>query len=665
MLCHSRYCIAWILLISSASHAADDREDLESLNVIGHTKSLQVLGDIPVKTEILTSEDILKIHANNLADAIRYMPGLQIKEIHGKSGTGVWMQGFNADRVLILIDGSPLAPSSGSAVDLTQIAIGDVARIEITKGAVSALYGASAMGGVINVITKKPAHKRQAKVELSGGSWANQNVKSSDFGKKTGRVEVSGVEDKGYWQLVADTRYSNGFKATDTGEATQGWVGHKANLSAKFKIDLTDNTRLKLMPRFYDENVSTVLDNFVPGIGNLPKNKIDKTRRSHIDVVVESEPDPETLLTARVMYEKFENAALQDVIATASIVEKERQSDLDISGAEFRLERVLGDYHALTTGLEFESGHMNVMLTSDEQTSVVEVDDKSNSSSQFYLQDSWLVADNLELMPGIRVHRSPDFGSYLSPMISLMHSSFSLLPGELTLRAGLGNGYRVPNLKEQYFVFDHSHLGYKVIGSPDLEPETSVSLQGGMEWISPNSTVVELSVFQHNTRNLIETSLDSVASAETGLSIYNYQNFSKTRSLGFEGVVRKQWFDNVTADLSYAYLRAKDLSTNLMLVKRPEHELKLGLDYQLTEQSSFVLKYNFQSKQFIDSENTKMSPSFATVDLKVNHTVNANWQLFAGVNNLTGVQRKFTGEDYRPIANRYVYAGIRFQKSKP
>lgn len=665
MLCHSRYCIAWILLVSSASYAADEREDLESLNVFGHTKSMQVLGDIPVKTEILTSEEILKTHSNNLADAIRYMPGLQIKEIHGKSGTAVWMQGFDANRVLILIDGSPLAPSSGSAVDLTQIAIGDVARIEITKGAMSALYGASAMGGVINVITKEPDKKRQVKLELSGGSWSDQNVKSNDFAKKTGRVEVSGVEDKGYWQLVADARYSHGFKATGTGEGTQGWAGHKANLSGKFKIDLTSNTRLKLMPRFYDENVSTVLDNFVPGIGNLPKYKIDETRRSHIDVVLENEPDPETLLTARVMYEAFENEASQDVIATESIVEINRQSELMIKGTEFRLERVLGDSHAITTGLEFESGRMSVDLTSNEARTVIEVDNKSNSSFQFYLQDSWLITDSMELMPGIRLHRSPDFGRYLSPMVSLMHSSFSLLPGELTLRAGLGNGYRVPNLKEQYFIFDHSHLGYKVIGNPDLEPETSVSLQAGMEWISPNSTVVELSVFQHMTRNLIETSLDAAASAETGLSIYNYQNYSKTRSTGLESVVRKQWFDNVTTDLSYAYLHAKDVSTNLALVKRPEHEIKLGLDLQLTDQTSFVLKYNYQSKQFLDSENTKTSPSFATVDLKINHTLNTHWQLFAGANNLTGVQRKFTGEDHRPIENRYVYAGIRFQKNKP
>lgn len=635
------------------------------MNVIGNTKSIQILGDIPVKTEIISSEDILKTHSNNLADAIRYVPGLQLKEIHGKSGTAVWMQGFDADRVLILIDGSPLAPSSGSAVDLSQIAIGDVARIEITKGAVSALYGASAMGGVINVITKEPSEKLKTKLEFSGGGWGSQNSNTGELAKKTGRVEVSGVEDKGYWQLVADARYSDGFKATDTGQSTQGWDGHKANLSGKFKFDLSDNTSLRLMPRFYDENVSTVLDNFVPGTGNLPKHKIDKTRRSHIDVVLENEPNADTLFTARLMYEAFENSALQDVIATDSYVEKKRLSKLGLNGAELRMERVLGDSHAITTGVEFESSEMNVELTTNEIHTVTEVDHKSSSSSQFYLQDSWLVAGDFELMPGIRVHQSSNFGSYWSPMISLMHSSFDWLPGELTLRAGLGNGYRVPNLKEQHYIFDHSHLGYMVIGNPDLEPETSVSIQAGAEWISPDNTVVELSVFQHRTKNLIETLLDEQASAETGLSIYNYQNYDKTRSLGLEGAVRKQWSDRIATDLSYAYLNTKDLSTDLSLVKRPEHEIKLGLDFQLTHRSNFILKYNFQSKQFVDSKNTKTSPSYATIDLKFNHKLNKQWQLFAGVNNLNSVQREFTGQDYRPIESRFVYAGIRFQKSKP
>ncbi|HBR97953.1 MAG TPA: hypothetical protein DD979_11330 [Gammaproteobacteria bacterium] len=657
--------ISMALSVLSSASFAEHVTDMEAVNVVGRPKTVQRLDDIPVKTEILTAHELRKVHATDLADALRYVPGLQLKKIHGKTGVGIWMQGYDADRVLVLIDGSPVSPSTGSTVDITQIAIGDVERIEIIRGSVSALYGTSAMGGVVNIITRKPTDALELHSEVTGGSWGRQNLGDDEIARQTARVNLSGVGERAYWQLVADARFSDGFRAVEDREATQGWEGHKANLSGKFSFQVTDATRITLMPRFYDEDASTLLDNFVPGVGNLPVDKRDLTERQHLAVELKHQASRDARLKLRVMYEDFISEAAQDVIATTGVVDRSRDTQQVLSEAELRMERVLTSRHAVTVGLMLERGEMDVVLRTDETQAVKEVDHETSRSTQVFFQDSWLITEGLEVMPGVRFHASEGFGSHTSPMLSALWSRYDWLPGEVSLRAGVGNGYRVPNLREQHYIFDHSHLGYMVIGNPDLEPESSISYQLGLEWLAPNDAMVEAHVFRNDTRDLIETLLDPEASAETGLSIYNYQNFDRTRSDGFESVFRKRWHPSLSTSLSYTYLHAKDRKTGKYLVRRPRHDLKAGVDWRFVPSTELVVRVNHQSKEYVDAENVITSPAFTTLDIKFNHDLSADWQLIGGVNNVTDVQRDFQGQDFRPIEGRYVYAGIRFQWMQP
>jgi len=93
-----------------------------------------------VRIEVITREDLDRLHARSLQDALRYVPGLILRDIGAKGGQAVYMQELGPDRVLILSDGMPITPSTGSTVDLSQIALVDVERIEVVKGALSALY---------------------------------------------------------------------------------------------------------------------------------------------------------------------------------------------------------------------------------------------------------------------------------------------------------------------------------------------------------------------------------------------------------------------------------------------------------------------------------------------------------------------------------------------
>lgn len=126
-----------------------------------------------MRTEVVSRKEIEKTHARDLKEALEDVPGLLLKPIHGKSGFEAWLQGFSADRVLVVLDGEPITPNTGSAVDLSQIGTAD---IEIVKGATSTLYGSNAMGGVINVITRKPVRPLAYSLTVDGGSYGDKNL---------------------------------------------------------------------------------------------------------------------------------------------------------------------------------------------------------------------------------------------------------------------------------------------------------------------------------------------------------------------------------------------------------------------------------------------------------------------------------------------------------
>jgi len=142
------------VLIAKPVNAEEHTAELDQIVITG-TRTPRALEDSPVRVEVITREDLDRLHARSLQDALRYVPGLILRDIGAKGGQAVYMQGLGPDRVLILIDGMPITASTGSTVDLSQIALMDVERIEVVKGALSALYGSSAMGGVINVITRE------------------------------------------------------------------------------------------------------------------------------------------------------------------------------------------------------------------------------------------------------------------------------------------------------------------------------------------------------------------------------------------------------------------------------------------------------------------------------------------------------------------------------
>ena len=204
-------CTGVLLLFVSGLPAFAGVANLETVVVTG-TRTERLSRESPVRTETVTADQIETLHARDLKEALQYLPGIQLREIHGKSGYEVWIQGLNADRVLVLVDGMPVSPTTGSSVDVTQLSLLEVEQVEVVKGATSALYGSAAMGGVVNIITRPIQKGVRGELALDGGTYGDQNPDGDATQPSTHHVRAAASAGGEQWRarIAADENASDG-----------------------------------------------------------------------------------------------------------------------------------------------------------------------------------------------------------------------------------------------------------------------------------------------------------------------------------------------------------------------------------------------------------------------------------------------------------------------
>ena len=656
----------------AAFSARSETVQLDTQEVTAHGQHYARLSEQPVRVELIDRAAIEESHALNLADALRYTAGVQLKPITGKPGLGVWLQGYDSDRVAILIDGNPVAAGTGSSVDISQIAIGDVERIEISKGSMSAIYGTSAMGGVVNVITRQPEQGARAGLKYIGGSWGDQDLPydSMPFGKQHLNLNFSHANKVNAFQIVSDNQISSGFRAPDTKES-QGWEGYKSNLSIRNVTQITPTISLLLAPRFYREDVKTNKDNFVGGIGNVPQDKIDLTDKNALMAVLNKDNGDFGKLKLSYSFEDYKNESQQDLISTP-YVEQNRITDIQHNGltAQYSYTHQYTSHYVL--GIEALEDEMDATSHKNDGTTktiTTEVDGKQLNNHNGFFQISQQASTTLEFLASGRINNNDKYGTKFSPMLNLQYMPILTGNNHLNLRLGAGHGYRTPTLKELYHFFDHSHIGYVLLGNEALQPESSINVQASLEYSNNNDLSFDMSIYRNDIKNLIDFYVDqdktNQLTSQYGDEVVAnvYGNIDRAKTSGFEFSIAydvNSWF---TTNLGYAYLEAINKSTGKFLTSRPEHDVKTSLDFYLNHKNKLALKYQYYSKQFSDSENTLVTPAYSEVDLKWNYYPSESINLFAGINNLTNSQRDFsTGSDLRPEAGRYVYLGIELTK---
>jgi len=526
--------------------------DLNEVVVTG-TKSEKTLKNVPVLTQVISARKMLELGITNVADALQTaVPGLNVS--HNGTLVTVTLQGMDAKYVLFLIDGERIAGEVDGDIDYSMLNLQNIDHIEVIKGASSSLYGSNAIGGVINIITKKINEPFDAKF-YSRYSKYNELYSGGTIAVKKG---------------IIGSRTSINYNQTDgydvTPETPHDWTQTPyASYQINQKFEITPSSKLSFTPyltyyQFERGNVSarpvhdlyTDLSGGVKGQYFLGKSSIDFSYYR----------DRYNTYTVLEQLNNKRDTASYDIIQTFRT-----QGNFHLS-----------DKNNLTAGLEYNTERLF--------STRVEGGLRNASEAVFYLQEDISVGAKWDFVAGIRGSNHSNYGFNAAPKISAMFKQ-----GFLNFRASAGTGFRSPALKELYFSFDHFGE-FLVEGNPQLKPESSKYISGSIEFSKPwnNSSVT---VYRNKLSDMITTLILTVPDAfET---TYQYENVASASVSGLDLLSKQKVFNGLWLSAGYSYVHAIDNETGLQLYGTAKHSGNISADYNFRKKDySLTAQLNCQ-----------------------------------------------------------------------
>ncbi len=587
--------------------------------VVTAARREQRLADAVVETELIGREEIEQSGAGDLAAVLVRRTGV---ELDGgvPSGAGVQIRGMDSRRVLVLVDGQPIAGRVNGNLDLSRLPTSAVERIEIVKGPQSTLYGSEAMGGVINIVTRR--------APVDAPLVGSLSVTGGSNGRRDAAGEVGAR--RGAWGVIAN----GGRRTTELAPGRPGDAGTFAR-----RWDGSANVRWgNTSTRWTELSTLGVAERQRYRTGQL-FNFADNTQ---LGATWSGATDSRLgRVTATVSLSQFEH------LSRASTLDQ----PVSDSGARDR-QRLLHAtllYNAMVAGVSIDAGvdGSRESITADR----VEAPKAPTLTTEPFLQAtrSW---GTLTVTPGLRVTVSDHWGNFVAPRLAGL---WRPVPS-LAVRGSLGRGFRSPDFKELYLNFVNTAVGYAVRGNPELRPESSTSGSLGAEWVMP-SLYGRLTTFRQTYQDFIETGEPDL----TGT--YTYRNVARGTALGAEleaGMFAGPW----RLDGSYGYLRARDAATGTPLLGRPSHRSALSASALVALGARVAVTASYTAATPVDRSATgltRMRDGFSRVDVRATRAVAARVEAGVGVINL--FDRRL-GDDWPGFTGRQLHMTLGWRSAQ-
>lgn len=599
--------------------------ELESDIVISATQTAHNRLSAPASVSVVTREELEKRPVNNLADAVRYLPGVQISPSSTYGRKEIKLRGMDSDYTLLLINGrrvnsrEALTSNYANDFDLASIPMAAIERIEVIRGPMSSLYGADAMGGVINVILRQPSNTTEAGVAYTyehpteGESGDNHTASSYISGALIedtllGNLIVEG-SDQAPW-TSDQTVYSN----TDALEKRQN---NSALGTLSWLIDDRQTVDLDMSYRSDDRkatwNNSGVsfptniqeMERWTLGLSHTGNWDAFDTRVSYYHEDVDLMDDSEIMTTLR--------GKKGDVQQTNDTVDGQ-------------ISTLLGS-HRLTVGGELRRTELE---HNQNLGSSVEVDQQA-----VYLQDEFSLGA-LDITLGGRWDEHDSFDGEFSPRVYGVYN----LSENWVIKGGAGKAFKAPSiyqLDDSYSVLACRGL-CRLVGNPDLKPETSTSYELGTLY-QGERLEAGIMFFDNEIEDMIYT--DSWRAGYRP-SVMTYTNVDEARVKGYELQGRYAFNDAVGLRANYTYVDSENRDTGETLRNTPQHMANLGLDWQVLPKLSTNLDYQYTGSQLLyvsAAKPNEESGAYHTLGLGARYQATPELALKAGVNNLTNEKR--------------------------
>jgi len=613
------------------------------------SRTQQEVKETPSAVEVITREDLDKIGAINLADALKMATSI---DVGGSAMTGrsVTVRGMESRHTLIMINGKRLVSegsySTANSYELERINMDNVERIEIVRGPVSSLYDSEGMGGVINIITRKP-EKEQVTLSLRPQRYSDKTSVGSD--NYSIRYE-SGKNNKWSWIVSADRTEIDAYKNDDNSVKKQ--FGRKENLNLDGTYDLAANKYLDFSVNFSREDLK--------GHSSANASEYYKNDRDQYSIGLRGK-------TSNGNYEIRTYYGEQDKENPTYVRSTGELKDFDVSNRktwvmEGHVSSQLGSNHLLTTGGEFRKEKYWGTRVGDATTHADQVTWGSitKSASEFdidysalYIQDEWLVNDRMLVIPSVRYDDSNKFSSNISPKLGMTYK----MNDNYRLKVNVGKGFKAPTLDDMYMSMTKPMGPYivNVTGNPDLKPEKSTSYEVAIEG-EKGRTFGKLTYFVNDVTDLITTKTDFAYVPGVGMTVEStYLNEDKADIDGFEFEIGRHLSDKLTLKMNYTYLDATG-TTGQRLEKKAKQQGTVQLHYDnIRENGISAVLWKEWKNDYLYSSSDNIYKTYSLWNISVNKKWNDSFSSYIGVDNIFNKK-----DDELNILGSIIRAGMTF-----
>ncbi len=625
-----RLALLTALVVSSVANMgfaaeADEMDAYEGADyVVTATRTALEKKEVPNAVQVVTQEDIKHMGAYSVQDALKYATGVDVQSF-GMTGNQVMVRGMDTMHSLILVDGKRMAdedtPATQNVYVLNRINMADVERIEIIRGAGSAIYGSEAMGGVINIITKK-ASKPNATIGFSTGSKET----SGYFNYSSGRQGKVAVKVDGRRTKVRDIYRSEG---------NSNQFGNKQYFNASIDYAFDDNRGLELSAGYMKEKLQSDSASTSSTGSFSTQNQSYNQERKDVSLMYYGK-DTKNDYTFRTYFSELskdqtaiktypnipmigsflntnDEHTFKKFVFEAKDTYVANESNKVTYGAEYKHEKSDRTYRSLfmpeTMGFEWAVGVSNHAI----------------DTYAAYVQDEIKVNDKLLVIPALRWDYHDKFGSELTAKLGATYS----MNANNRIKFNVGTGYRAPTLYELYanMVKSMGGMTVNVFGNPDLQPEKSFDIDLAFEGESGKANY-KISPFYNRVKDMISSYTEQI-----GMN-YNsyYVNLNKAEIYGTEAELGYNFDEHWSAMANYTYLSAKDKDTDERLEGRAKHTGTVKLSW--TDAKENPLTASLWSKWYVDYHYSDKDYTYNNVNFVVDKVINKNFRIYAGVDNI-------------------------------